>query len=332
MKTFVTTAAALCILVGSSSARSNSRQLDDGGEEHSSIDDELFFRGVEGDDEDIIQGSLKNEDDVRNEIIMEAKHRQRRFLIPSQSGWVVTASLFLKIPIQDLGSTLTFSLPLVYNFDSASFVRRKKRSLPQLPVIESGPLKNGKSLPNEDLADVIEDHETEDVEEDEVESHLEDQRRQEVIPAMASALGHACVLRSLCEVEMVPDHGDGLIGEFLNAMLKSKLSTAALRRRAFEAGDEYAKAQWTGRVEEDCSAYHRRCDMDLFEIFDPFSSEIGIIDELQRKGENLLKNSTIFSTLSSEEEEDSGKRMIIDQMKESLHKIDPLSSSSKDSS
>ena len=38
------------------------------------------------------------------------------------------------------------------------------------------------------------------------------------------------------------------------------------RRRAFEAGDEYAKAQWTGRVEEDCSAYHRRCDMDLFEV------------------------------------------------------------------
>lgn len=46
--------------------------------------------------------------------------RHRRFLIPANSGWRFAATLSLVIPIQDLGSSLTLSIPFSYSLDDGT--------------------------------------------------------------------------------------------------------------------------------------------------------------------------------------------------------------------
>lgn len=46
--------------------------------------------------------------------------RHRRFLIPSDSGWTFKTAFSLVIPIQDVGSSLTLSIPFTFEFDSGA--------------------------------------------------------------------------------------------------------------------------------------------------------------------------------------------------------------------
>ena len=46
--------------------------------------------------------------------------RRRRFLIPATSGWTVKLATTLSIPLQDVGSSVSVSLPFTYSFDDGT--------------------------------------------------------------------------------------------------------------------------------------------------------------------------------------------------------------------
>ena len=50
------------------------------------------------------------------------KSRQRRFLLPSASGWVARLTFGLFIPVPDVNSVLALTLPLTYTIDTGTYV------------------------------------------------------------------------------------------------------------------------------------------------------------------------------------------------------------------
>lgn len=44
--------------------------------------------------------------------------RQRRFAIPQSSGWSLTTTFKLSIPLVDIGSSMAITVPFTYKFDT----------------------------------------------------------------------------------------------------------------------------------------------------------------------------------------------------------------------
>ena len=50
--------------------------------------------------------------------------RHRRFIVPSSTGWTLTTKLKLTVPVDLIGSSVSFSVPFVYSFDSSTLTGR----------------------------------------------------------------------------------------------------------------------------------------------------------------------------------------------------------------
>ena len=48
--------------------------------------------------------------------------RKRRFLVPQTSGWSITITGDLTIPIEGLGSSLSADIPITYKFDDGRYI------------------------------------------------------------------------------------------------------------------------------------------------------------------------------------------------------------------
>ena len=75
--------------------------------------------------------------------------------------------------------------------------------------------------------------------------------------------GHECMLRIMCEAAHTPTHGDGLIGDAINALL---LPAHLLDLIPEKGESEYIKAQRMGHHSGDCSGYHATCPMSIFQV------------------------------------------------------------------
>lgn len=76
--------------------------------------------------------------------------------------------------------------------------------------------------------------------------------------------GHACMLRTLCEIAQVPKHKDGFMGDAMNAFFTPTYVLDSLNE--IVNPNEYIKAQRDGRVWEDCTAYTDLCPFSLFQV------------------------------------------------------------------
>merc|ERR1712079_303087 len=122
-------------------------------------------------------------------------------------------------------------IPFAYSFDSGLASGRKKRSF------------NG--------------HESQ---------RLSAIKQAETLVALAINLdGHECMLRIMCEAAHTPTHGDGLIGDAINALL---LPTHLLDLIPEQGESEYLRAQRMGHTTGDCSIYHTTCPMSIFQVVD----------------------------------------------------------------
>ncbi len=74
---------------------------------------------------------------------------------------------------------------------------------------------------------------------------------------------HGCALRALCEVAQTPLHMDGLLGQLANALL---LPDTVLDRVTAYKESDYLEAQRNGQQRGDCSMYHNRCHLSLFQV------------------------------------------------------------------
>jgi len=155
--------------------------------------------------------------------------RHRRWVYPGNSGWTATFKGTLKMPIEDSSSSLSLAIPFTYSFDSGTASGRKKRSF------------NG--------------HESQ---------RLSAIKQAETLVALATNLdGHECMLRIMCEAAHTPTHGDGLIGDAINALL---LPVHLLDLIPEQGESEYVRAQRMGHHSGDCSYYHATCPMSIFQV------------------------------------------------------------------
>ena len=152
--------------------------------------------------------------------------RHRRIAVPSTAGWSYTLHVTLVIPITSLETTLRFATSYTYTFDTGAFTGRT--------IADHENERNG-------MLRMIEQYTTQ----------------------FLGVDGHACVLRTMCEVAENPFHVDGLLGEAFNAML---LPSYFLEMLPELAEPDYVEAQRRGQEEGDCSAYHEQCPITLFQV------------------------------------------------------------------
>ncbi|TRY80462.1 hypothetical protein TCAL_10484 [Tigriopus californicus] len=108
--------------------------------------------------------------------------RHRRFLIPADSGWTFKTAFSLVIPIKDVGSSLTLSIPFTFSFDTGEVSGRSFR-----------------------------DSQTERIHA----IHL----MEKYLSQVGGIDGRGCVLRTLCEMSQEQRHADGLLGDAMNLLL-----------------------------------------------------------------------------------------------------------------
>ncbi len=200
----------------------------------------------------------------------ELLSRHRRFLLPQASGWKFTTTLTLKLPIDALGTSISFSVPFKYDIDSGSITGRG--------------FDFGGDLDQQVELSPSAEHELrrfrllESVEQRIASSPA---LSKAFFNASSSASVHDCVLRTLCEMAETPEHGNGVIGDAFALLtipthVIDELNGAnrttdfcgpigEIRSKGPDF-DEYIEAQIDGRVQQNCQRYHEHCDTSMFKV------------------------------------------------------------------
>jgi len=156
---------------------------------------------------------------------------KRVFNAPSTaSPFKFTASFSLKIPISELSTSLTMSVPFSFEFPSTAS-------------------SSGRSFGGHERGDVY--------------TALE-----KYISSSAGVNGHACLLRAICEVSLAPKHNDGLVGDAVNMLLSTGTTLASITKED-ETIREYVEAQDHAQNTGTCNSYHKECPMSFFNLVLP---------------------------------------------------------------
>ncbi|XP_023323111.1 uncharacterized protein LOC111697361 [Eurytemora carolleeae] len=173
-------------------------------------------------------------------LLSSPRSRISRSFTTLPASYTLTASFTLKIPLTDIGTSLSLVVPFSFTFPSTS------RSFDGRSFQEDS--ETGRSFGSTTRADLY--------------STLE-----KYIATATGMDGEACLLRAVCEVGAAPEHEDGLMGDAVTTLLTATNTYTSITNPSQHA-NQYAEAQLTGQMSGNCKKYAEKCPMSLFNLIE----------------------------------------------------------------
>merc|ERR550517_355062 len=183
--------------------------------------------------------------DYANYTDVSSYNRYRRSF-DSSNPLTFGISMSLDVPLVDLGTDLSLSVPFSFDFPSATTTGRAGTGYGD--YYTGNAVGYGRSLDSsisqrKGLFNTIEHY----------------------LGRFGGVDGRSCLKRAICEVAATPAHQDGILGDAMNLLLKVDTEP-----EAFNQTPEYADAQQVGETEKECTRFHADCPVSIFKIIDTF--------------------------------------------------------------
>ncbi|XP_023326486.1 uncharacterized protein LOC111699929 [Eurytemora carolleeae] len=192
------------------------------------------------------QNTVYGSSPYTNTTLSRIQHGRYKRAFNNLSPLTLSSSFSLTIPLTDLATSLTATVPFSFNFPTASTASGRS-----LGLYDYGDEYEGRSFGSiptmaAQRKGIF----------DSIESYLN---------RFGGVNGASCLERAICEVAATPDHDDGILGDAMNLLLK-------VDKEAYAEHPQYAHAQQKGEIGGDCSEFHRVCPVSIFSIIDTFQS------------------------------------------------------------